>query len=856
MEQYTVTGMSCTACSARVEKAVKAVPGVTSCSVSLLTNSMGVEGTASASAIVKAVQEAGYGASPKAAAAETPSAELDALADHETPRLKKRLIASLVFLAVLMYFSMGHMMWGWPLPHWFDGNHVAMGLVQLLLAGIVMVINQKFFISGFKGLLHRAPNMDTLVALGSSASFLWSTYALFAMTRAQVDGNDALVMHYMMELYFESAAMILTLITVGKMLEARSKGKTTDALKSLMKLAPQTATLLREGAEVTVPIAQVKKGDLFVVRPGENIPVDGLVLEGSSAVNESALTGESIPVDKAAGDKVSAATTNQSGFLKCEATRVGEDTTLAQIIRMVSDAAATKAPIAKIADTVSGFFVPAVISISVLTTLVWLLLGREFGYALARGISVLVISCPCALGLATPVAIMVGNGLGARNGILFKTAASLEAAGRTQIVALDKTGTITSGEPRVTDILPTEGVSESELLTLAASLEQKSEHPLAKAVLAYAETETIACPDVTDFAALPGNGLSARLDGMEIYGGNAEFIATKASVPAELQAEAVRLAAEGKTPLFFGGAGRLMGVIAVADTLKEDSPRAIRELQNMGIRVVMLTGDNQRTADAIGRQAGVDEVIAGVLPDGKEAVIRRLQESGKVAMVGDGINDAPALTRADTGIAIGAGTDVAIDAADVVLMNSRLSDVPAAIRLSRATLRNIHENLFWAFIYNIIGIPLAAGVFIPFGLTLNPMFGAAAMSLSSFCVVSNALRLNLFDLHSTKHDRKPKSAALPAAPVQSAAAENTAEPVSAPVVKEDNAMKKTLHVEGMMCCHCEARVKKALEALPAVDEAVVSHEAGTAIVTLNAEVSDADLKKAVEDQDYKVIGIE
>ena len=856
MEQYTVTGMSCAACSARVEKAVKAVPGVTSCSVSLLTNSMGVEGTASASAIVKAVQEAGYGASPKAAATETSSAELDALADHETPRLKKRLIASLVFLAVLMYFSMGHMMWGWPLPHWFDGNHVAMGLVQLLLAGIVMVINQKFFISGFKGLLHRAPNMDTLVALGSSASFLWSTYALFAMTRAQVDGNNALVMHYMMELYFESAAMILTLITVGKMLEARSKGKTTDALKSLMKLAPKTATLLRDGAEVTVPIEQVQKEDIFVVRPGENIPVDGIVLEGTSAVNESALTGESIPVDKAAGDKVSAATTNQSGFLQCRATRVGEDTTLAQIIRMVSDAAATKAPIAKIADTVSGFFVPAVITIAVVTTIVWLLLGRELGYALARGISVLVISCPCALGLATPVAIMVGNGLGARNGILFKTAASLEAAGRTQIVALDKTGTITSGEPRVTDILPAEGVSESELLTLAASLEQKSEHPLAKAVLAYAETETIACPDVTDFAALPGNGLSARLDGMEIYGGNAEFIAAKASVPAELQAEAARLAAEGKTPLFFGGAGRLMGVIAVADTLKEDSPRAIRELQNMGIRVVMLTGDNQRTADAIDRQAGVDEVIAGVLPDGKEAVIRRLQESGKVAMVGDGINDAPALTRADTGIAIGAGTDVAIDAADVVLMNSRLSDVPAAIRLSRATLRNIHENLFWAFIYNIIGIPLAAGVFIPFGLTLNPMFGAAAMSLSSFCVVSNALRLNLFDLHSTKHDRKPKSAALPAAPVQPAAAENTAEPVSAPVVKEDNTMKKTLHVEGMMCCHCEARVKKALEALPAVDEAVVSHEAGTAIVTLNAEVSDADLKKAVEDQDYKVTGIE
>ena len=859
MEQFNVTGMSCAACSARVEKAVSKVPGVASCSVSLLTNSMGVEGTASSAEIIKAVQDAGYGASPKragAAAASSTSADLDALADHETPKLKRRLIASLGFLLVLMYFSMGHMMWGWPLPRWFDGNHIAMGLVQLLLAGIVMVINQKFFINGFKGLLHGSPNMDTLVAMGSMASFVWSTYALFAMTRAQVDGNSELVMHYMMEFYFESAAMILTLITVGKMLEARSKGKTTDALKSLMKLAPKTATLLRDGAEVTVPIEQVQKGDIFVVRPGENIPVDGIVLEGTSAVNESALTGESIPVDKAAGDKVSAATTNQSGFLQCRATRVGEDTTLAQIIRMVSDAAATKAPIAKIADTVSGFFVPAVITIAVVTTIVWLLLGRELGYALARGISVLVISCPCALGLATPVAIMVGNGLGARNGILFKTAASLEAAGRTQIVALDKTGTITSGEPRVTDILPAGGVSESELLTLAASLEQKSEHPLAKAVLAYAETETIACPDVTDFAALPGNGLSARLDGMEIYGGNAEFIATKASVPAELQAEAARLAAEGKTPLFFGGAGRLMGVIAVADTLKEDSPRAIRELQNMGIRVVMLTGDNQRTADAIGRQAGVDEVIAGVLPDGKEAVIRRLQESGKVAMVGDGINDAPALTRADTGIAIGAGTDVAIDAADVVLMNSRLSDVPSAIRLSRATLRNIHENLFWAFIYNIIGIPLAAGVFIPFGLTLNPMFGAAAMSLSSFCVVSNALRLNLFDLHSTKHDRKPKSAALPAAPVQPAAAENTAEPVSAPVVKEDNAMKKTLHVEGMMCCHCEARVKKALEALPAVDEAVVSHEAGTAIVTLNAEVSDADLKKAVEDQDYKVTGIE
>ena len=853
MEQYHVTGMSCAACSARVEKAVKGVPGVTSCSVSLLTTSMVVEGTASAAAIIKAVQDAGYGASPKTAdAADTSSADLDALEDHETPKLKKRLIASLIFLAVLMYFSMGHMMWGWPLPHWFDGNHVAMGLVQLLLAGIIMVINQKFFISGFKGLIHRAPNMDTLVALGSSASFLWSTYALFAMTRAQVDGNDELVMHYMMEFYFESAAMILTLITVGKMLEARSKGKTTDALKSLMKLAPKTATLLRDGAEVSVPIAQVKKGDLFVVRPGENIPVDGIVLEGSSAVNESALTGESIPVDKAEGDKVSAATTNQSGFLKCEATRVGEDTTLAQIIRMVSDAASTKAPIAKIADTVSGFFVPAVISIAVITTIVWLLLGREFGYALARGISVLVISCPCALGLATPVAIMVGNGLGARNGILFKTAASLEAAGRTQIVALDKTGTITSGEPKVTDTLPAEGVTETELLTLAAALEQKSEHPLAKAVLAYAQERTLDCPEVTDFAALPGNGLSARLNGMEIYGGNAAFIAAKAAVPEEMQAQASALASEGKTPLFFGGAGRLMGVIAVADTIKEDSPRAIQELQNMGIRVVMLTGDNQRTADAIGRQAGVDEVIAGVLPDGKEAVIRRLQQSGKVAMVGDGINDAPALTRADTGIAIGAGTDVAIDAADVVLMNSKLSDVPAAIRLSRATLRNIHENLFWAFIYNLIGIPLAAGVFIPFGLTLNPMFGAAAMSLSSFCVVSNALRLNLFDLHSTKHDRKAKNtASLPAVSARPAVEDHKESSV-----KEDNFMKKTLHVEGMMCGHCEARVKKALEALPAVDEAVVSHESGTAVVTLNAEVADADLKKAVEDQDYKVTGID
>ena len=858
MEQYNVTGMSCAACSARVEKAVKKVPGVTSCSVSLLTNSMGVEGTASPAAILSAVQEAGYGASPKNAsaskAADT-SADLDALADHETPKLKRRLIASLGFLLVLMYFSMGHMMWGWPLPHWFDGNHVAMGLVQLLLAGIVMVINQKFFINGFKGLIHGAPNMDTLVALGSMASFVWSTYALFAMTRAQVDGNDELVMHYMMEFYFESAAMILTLITVGKMLEARSKGKTTDALKSLMKLAPKTATLVRDGAEVTVAIADVQKGDVFVVRPGENIPVDGVVLEGTSAVNESALTGESIPVDKAVGDKVSAATTNQSGFLRCEATRVGEDTTLAQIIKMVSDAAATKAPIAKIADTVSGFFVPAVISIAVVTTIVWLLLGHELGYALARGISVLVISCPCALGLATPVAIMVGNGLGAKNGILFKTAASLEAAGRTQIVALDKTGTITEGAPRVTDLLPAEGVSETELLTLAAALESRSEHPLAKAVLADAEAKTITPPEVTDFAALPGNGLAAKLNGMGIYAGNAAFIQTKLTLPAALAQQAEKLASEGKTPLFFGGAGRLLGVIAVADTIKEDSPEAIRQLQNMGIRVVMLTGDNQRTADAIGRQAGVDEVIAGVLPDGKEAVIRQLQASGKVAMVGDGINDAPALTRADTGIAIGAGTDVAIDAADVVLMNSKLSDVPAAIRLSRATLRNIHENLFWAFIYNIIGIPLAAGLFIPFGLTLNPMFGAAAMSLSSFCVVSNALRLNLFDLHSTRHDHKTASPA--AAPVQSAAENNKKSDAEAPEVKtEDNTMKKTLKVEGMMCGHCEARVKKALEALPEVDEAVVSHEAGTAIVTLNAEVADDVLKNAVEAQDYKVTGIQ
>ena len=855
MEQFNVTGMSCAACSARVEKAVSKVPGVTSCSVSLLTNSMGVEGTASDAAIIKAVQDAGYGASPKkagAAAAAGTSADLDALQDHETPKLKRRLIASLGFLLVLMYFSMGHMMWGWPLPHWFDGNHIAMGLVQLLLAGIVMVINQKFFISGFKGLIHGSPNMDTLVAMGSMASFVWSTYALFAMTDAQLHGNDEMVMHYMMEFYFESAAMILTLITVGKMLEARSKGKTTDALKSLMKLAPKTATLLRDGAEVTVPIEQVQSGDIFVVRPGENIPVDGIVLEGSSAVNESALTGESIPVDKAEGDKVSAATTNQSGFLQCRATRVGEDTTLAQIIKMVSDAAATKAPIAKIADTVSGFFVPAVITIAVLTTIVWLLLGRELGYALARGISVLVISCPCALGLATPVAIMVGNGLGAKNGILFKTAASLEAAGRTRIVALDKTGTITSGEPKVTDLLPADGVTENELLTLAAALESRSEHPLAKAVLAYADEQKLDAPAVTDFAALPGNGLAAKMDGVEIFGGNASFAGTKVTVPDALQAQAAALSAQGKTPLFFGGAGRLLGVIAVADTIKEDSPRAIKELQNMGIRVVMLTGDNQRTADAIGRQAGVDEVIAGVLPDGKEAVIRQLQQYGKVAMVGDGINDAPALTRADTGIAIGAGTDVAIDAADVVLMNSKLSDVPAAIRLSRATLRNIHENLFWAFIYNTLGIPLAAGVFIPFGLTLNPMFGAAAMSLSSFCVVSNALRLNLFDVHSTKRDRRPKdTVSLPAAPAQPAAVENKES-----TNKEDLTMKKTLNVEGMMCGHCEARVKKALEAVPGVTEAAVSHEAGTAVVTLSEDVADDVLKQAVEAQDYKVTGIQ
>ena len=853
MEQYNVTGMSCAACSARVEKAVSKVPGVTSCSVSLLTNSMGVEGTASPQEIVAAVQNAGYGASLKGAGGGTqsPSAAEEQLEDHETPKLRRRLLWSVGFLLVLMYFSMGHMMWGWPLPSFYDGNHVAMGLTQLLLTVIIMVINQKFFISGFKGLIHRAPNMDTLVALGATAAFGYSTYALFAMTGAQMRGDDAAVMRYMMDFYFESAAMILTLITVGKMLEARSKGKTTDALKGLMKLAPKTATVLRGGKELSVPVEQVQKDEVFLVRPGESIPVDGVVLEGSSAVNESALTGESIPADKAEGDLVSAATVNQSGFLKCRATRVGEDTTLSQIIQMVSDAAATKAPIAKIADKVSGVFVPAVMGIALVTFVVWLLLGRTVGYALARGISVLVISCPCALGLATPVAIMVGSGMGAKNGILFKTAASLEETGRIQIVALDKTGTITSGDPTVTDLCPAPGVTEMELLRLAYALERRSEHPLAKAVLAYADEQKLGAPAVTDFAALPGNGLAAKMDGVEIFGGNASFIGTKVTVPAQLQEKAAALSAQGKTPLFFGGAGRLLGIIAVADTIKEDSPRAIRELQAMGIRVVMLTGDNQRTAAAIGRQAGVDEVIAGVLPDGKEAVIRQLQASGKVAMVGDGINDAPALTRADTGIAIGAGTDVAIDAADVVLMNSKLSDVPAAIRLSRAALRNIHENLFWAFIYNIIGIPLAAGVFIPFGLTLNPMFGAAAMSLSSFCVVSNALRLNLFDVHSTKHDRAAKNAAsLPAVSAQPAAVANKES------TKEDTAMKKTLKVEGMMCGHCEARVKKALEALPEVDEAVVSHEAGTAIVTLNAEVADDVLKKAVEDQDYPVTGIQ
>ena len=845
MEQYIVTGMSCAACSSRVEKAVSKVPGVTSCSVSLLTNSMGVEGTASEQEIIKAVADAGYGASKKGeGAAKTQSSSAsageDMLKDRTTPALKKRLIASLGFLIVLMYFSMGHMMWGWPVPGFMKDNHVMMGLLQMLLTIAVMVINQKFFISGFKGMIHRAPNMDTLVALGSGASFVYSTYALFAMTDAQMRGDMDAVMSYMHDFYFESAAMILALITVGKMLEARSKGKTTDALKGLMKLAPKTAVVIRGEKEVQVSIEQVQKGDCFVVKPGENIPVDGEVIEGNSAVNESALTGESIPVDKAVGDKVSAATVNQSGYLKCRATRVGEDTTLSQIIQMVSDAAATKAPIAKIADRVSGVFVPMVITIAVLTIIVWLIAGQSIGFALSRGIAVLVISCPCALGLATPVAIMVGNGMGARNGIMFKTAVSLEETGKMQIVALDKTGTITSGEPKVTDIIPAAGVTEDTLLKYAYALENKSEHPLARAILEKAKEENAGIEEVTGFQALPGNGLTAILDGHTLYGGNHTFISSKVSVDGDIQKKAEKLAEAGKTPLFFGNEDRLLGVIAVADVIKEDSPQAIKELQNMGIHVVMLTGDNERTAKAIGQQAGVDEVIAGVLPEGKEQVIRKLKEKGKVAMVGDGINDAPALTRADMGIAIGAGTDVAIDAADVVLMKSRLSDVPAAIRMSRATLRNIHENLFWAFFYNIIGIPLAAGVWYPlFGWKLNPMFGAAAMSLSSFCVVSNALRLNLFKMYDASKDKKLK-----------------AKKEKKRSKKEDKTMKKIMHIKGMMCGHCEAAVKKALEALPQVDEAVVSHEAGKAELTLNAEIADDVLKKTVEDKDYTVTSVE
>ena len=854
MEQYTVTGMSCAACSTRVEKAVSKVPGVTSCSVSLLTNSMGVEGTASADSIVAAVTEAGYGASLKGAEAESrsASADEDALKDRETPVLKRRLIISIGFLAVLMYFSMGHMMWGWPLPSWFEGNHVAMGLAQMILAGIIMVINQKFFVNGFKSLWHRSPNMDTLVALGSMASYVWSVFALFLMTDAEVHGDMAGVMKYMDEFYFESAAMILTLITVGKMLEARSKGKTTDALKSLMKLAPKTAVLVQNGEEVTVPVEQVKKGDIFVVRPGENIPVDGIVLEGASAVNEAALTGESIPVDKTEGDLVSAATMNQSGYIRCEASRVGEDTTLSQIIRMVSDAAATKAPIAKIADKVSGVFVPVVITVACITTVVWLLLGREFAYALARGISVLVISCPCALGLATPVAIMVGNGLGAKNGILFKTAVSLEETGKMQIVALDKTGTITEGEPVVTDLIPVEGISETELLTVAYALEQKSEHPLAKAVIKRGQERSVDKLEVQDFTALPGNGLSAVLDGQRIVGGSMTFIKEKSGLSEAMQEICNHLAQEGKTPLLFTLDDKLIGVIAVADTIKKDSREAIRQLKNMGIHVVMLTGDNERTARAIGAEAGVDEVIAGVLPDGKESVIRKLKEQGKTAMVGDGINDAPALTRADMGIAIGAGTDVAIDAADVVLMKSSLRDVAAAIRLSRATLRNIHENLFWAFIYNIIGIPLAAGAWVHFGLTLNPMFGAAAMSLSSFCVVSNALRLNFCRLHDASRDKKIKSAIIKDT-IMNTDSQEESEMESG---KEGTTMTKTMKIEGMMCGHCEARVKKVLEALAEVDSAEVSHEAGTAVVTLNSDVQDEVLKKTVEDQDYKVTSIQ
>ena len=833
MEQYNVTGMSCAACSARVEKAVSKVPGVTSCSVSLLTNSMGVEGTASSHDIITAVQQAGYGASLKGSNKEqvSMSEAEEALEDHETPALKHRLIASTGFLIVLMYFSMGHMMWGWPLPAWFNDNHVAMGLVQLLLAGIIMVINQKFFISGFKSLWHRSPNMDTLVALGSMASFVWSVYALFAMTRAQVDGDSAAVMNYMMEFYFESAAMILTLITVGKMLEARSKGKTTDALKSLMKLAPKTAVILRNGQETTVPIEQVKKGDVFVVRPGENIPVDGVIIEGTSAINESALTGESIPVDKAAGDLVSAATVNQSGFIKCEATRVGED---------------TKAPIAKIADRVSGIFVPAVITIAVITTIIWLLTGHEFGYALARGISVLVISCPCALGLATPVAIMVGNGMGAKNGILFKTAVSLEEAGKVQIVALDKTGTITSGQPEVTDLLPADGISETELLTMAFALEKKSEHPLAKAILEHAENLHLTAPEVSDFHALPGNGLSAVLNNETLIGGSMKFISNRVSVPAALSRKAEELAEQGKTPLLFARNGKLIGIIAVADVIKEDSPQAIRELQNMGIRVVMLTGDNERTARAIGAQAGVDDVIAGVLPDGKESVIRSLKEQGKVAMVGDGINDAPALTRADIGIAIGAGTDIAIDAADVVLMKSRLSDVPAAIRLSRATLKNIHENLFWAFFYNVIGIPLAAGVWIPiFGWTLNPMFGAAAMSLSSFCVVTNALRLNLFKIHDAGKDKKIKQATS----IEVKNDYNIKE-------KEQKTMVKvTVNVEGMMCGHCEAHVNEAIKKAFGAEDVVSSHESNTTVFTAPEKVDEDKIRATIKEAGYEVTGI-
>jgi Cu2+-exporting ATPase len=855
MQQFIVTGMSCAACSARVEKAVSKVEGVTSCSVSLLTNSMGVEGTADDQAIIQAVEAAGYGASVKGEAAEhsgasSMAAEEEMLKDHDTPVLKRRLLASLGFLIVLMYFSMGHMMWGWPLPAFFENNHIAMGLVQLLLTGIVMVINQKFFISGFTSLAHRAPNMDTLVALGSTAAFGYSTYALFAMTDAQVKGDMEMVMHYMHEFYFESAAMILTLITVGKMLEARSKGKTTDALKGLMKLASKTAVVERNGQEVTVPIEQVKKGDIFLVRPGENVPVDGVILEGTSALNEAALTGESIPVDKKPGDVVSAATLNQSGFIRCEATRVGEDTTLSQIIQMVSDAAATKAPIAKIADKVSGVFVPAVITIAVITMIVWLLAGESVGFALARGISVLVISCPCALGLATPVAIMVGNGMGAKNGILFKTAVSLEETGKVQIVALDKTGTITNGEPVVTDMVPAEGVTEESLLALAASLEKRSEHPLAKAILKYVGEQQLIVEDVSEFEALPGNGLTAVRNGVKLAGGNYAFIRTQTEVSEDLLKQSEALAEQGKTPMFFSENGRLAGIIAVADTMKEDSRQAVSELRNMGIRVVMLTGDNERTARAIGAQAGVDDVIAGVLPDGKESVIRKLQQYGKVAMVGDGINDAPALTRADMGIAIGAGTDVAIDAADVVLMKSRLSDVAAAVRLSRATLRNIHENLFWAFFYNVIGIPLAAGVWIPiFGWTLNPMFGAAAMSLSSFCVVTNALRLNLFNMHDAKKDKKLKNPAIIKELVDNNKTNHNQEN------KEIGTMKKTMKIEGMMCGHCEATVKKALEGLDGVTSAEVSHEAGTAVVELSADVADDVLKKTVEDKDYKVTAI-